>query len=220
MELNYFLKTYYPQLKLCYGSSYNWNIRVRFKLDNPDELKEINYIEQVYSRTIDIFKEIFRNEDKILIVFGIVFSTDYKKRTKNPNKAIKELKNYVNNIETFKILKKTFPKEELEYHYIYGICTIKDFDYISLIKRCGNYNCNYNPNLVPHFEYNKKYGIDVYFINITNNSIYNIHDDHVCDLLSTSYDNIVPIYLKFKDWAYRNEKIDEYVKSNKLLKNK
>jgi len=91
-------------------------------------------------------------------------------------------------------------------------CSKQDIRYSSLIKAICNQDF---PSLKPRLHNpDGLYEPDVFFINVTNNTVFYIYDDRGCEVISRDIETIRPIYEKYTDWVddYCCEEINQRFK--------
>lgn len=211
MSLNdYMLKTF-PGLELKQPLFYNWNIGIRFELgvyrDCTSVYGEDLYLEGVYKRAITLFKSLHSPNDDIYIVVNV---HDYGSRYAFKKKLNIFSKYIKDKSVLFKLHENTIP-------YLYpenddeGICkthrfTLKckafDLKYIPMLKAI----CNIDMGRI-----RPKISNEVYFVNATKNTIFQVYDDRGCDLVATTLESIVHIYKTYNDWIldYNRDEIDK-----------
>lgn len=59
-----------------------------------------------------------------------------------------------------------------------------------------------------------RYGIDIYFINVTRKMIYHLYDDRGCDVIASNKEDLRTLYEEFNDWIldYDREQINKIFK--------
>ncbi|MCV4230547.1 hypothetical protein OHJ21_05135 [Virgibacillus sp. LDC1] len=165
MTFDKFINDYFPNLIVRPPLLYNWNTGIRFELGDPHlyDLDVSHYMEQVYSRTTELFRALFMKDDDIFIVTNAIFAYRYKYQVKK----LKLYSRYIRNKQVLKNLKLTIipdiyaeddeePNEENNtYRYIIN-CKVSDVDNLSLLKAI----CNQDVGIKPSIHH------DVFFINI------------------------------------------------------
>ncbi|MEC0255658.1 hypothetical protein PAEVO_10720 [Paenibacillus sp. GM2FR] len=208
MTFDKFINDYFPNLIVRPPLLYNWNTGIRFELGDPHlyDLDVSHYMEQVYSRTTELFRALFMKDDDIFIVTNAIFAYRYKYQVKK----LKLYSRYIRNKQVLKNLKLTIipdiyaeddeePNEENNtYRYIIN-CKVSDVDNLSLLKAI----CNQDVGIKPSIHH------DVFFININKGLIFHIYDDRGCDVISSSILQLKDIYIKFNEWIldYDREEI-------------
>lgn len=212
MELKEYLNITFPGLILKPSLYHQWDIGIHFQLgDGIYQFKsgtyEINYnrFKRAYSQATSIFNALFSEQDEIFLVTNVYQHrcyTNKKKRIKVYNQYIKtkDLKFHLKQ----EILPNVFDEEEADGYYTSRFslkCRKQDLKYPLLIKAA----CNEDFPLKPKFDRNySSYYPDVFFINVTQNSIFFIYDDRGCEVIASNKETIRSIYEKYNDW------IDEY----------
>ncbi|WP_193726856.1 DUF3885 domain-containing protein [Paenibacillus guangzhouensis] len=210
MKLNQFLEDHFPNLKLIPPIFYGWDYSIRFELGNPP-LFRVNkelYMEQVYYRSLELFKALHDKDDELLLVTSAYFADIPKNKVKKLNLY----KKYIKNKDSLMALNlEILPDIDLDpdeipdprnnmYRY-WTTCKVKDLRYSELIKSICNHDVGIRPMI-----YHR-----VYFINISKRTIFHIYDDRGCDVISESKDDLIHIYTKYNSWIldYDRERIDK-----------
>jgi hypothetical protein len=206
-SLQHYLDTYFPNLELCKPLFYNAPIGIRFEIGNPDITVENGYMEQVYYRSIELFKETHRNSDEIFLVVNVHRSiglTNLKfKRVKVFNYIKDRQKLYKLNIEVFPYIYDKDEKENVPYRYVLK-CRVSDIKYVNLLKAIGNQDMGINPRIFD----------ECFFINVNNKTIFHFYDDRGLDIVASQKESLQKIYKIYNNWIldYDRERIDQIFK--------
>ncbi len=209
MDLEKYLEEHFENLTLRPPLFYNWDVSIRFELGNPQMfgLNKEHYMEQVYYRSLELFRVLHDIEDEALVVTHAYFAD----RPKNKVKKLNLYKKYINKKEPIRSLKlEILPDIECEpdetpdpsnnmYRY-WTRCRIGDINYIQLIKAICNHDVGIKPRI-----YHR-----VFFININKKTIFHIYDDRGCDVIASSREELMRIFEGFNDWIldYDRERIN------------
>ncbi len=182
-----------------------WTYDVKYTYKNSP------YLKGVYKRAIILFKSLHTSNDDIYIVVDVNDFADgetFKHKLNIFSKYVKK-KSVLS-----KLQQNTIPyiftedDEEGTYrtHRFILKCKTSDFEYIPMLKAI----CNQDMGLKPSIFH------DVYFINVSKDTIFHVYDDRGCDLLATSPDTIRDIYEEYNDWIlnYDRDKIDKVFKKD------
>ncbi|WP_224723728.1 DUF3885 domain-containing protein [Paenibacillus vietnamensis] len=205
-----FMNEKFPYLVLKPPLFYNWDIGIRFELGDPRfyDLDTNHYMERVYFRAIELFKALHDNNDEIVIVTNGHFADKQRNQVKKLYlykryiKSKRLLRNLRLDVIPYVFADEDENPDELTKTYRYMItCKVYELDYRNLLKAI----CNQDVGIKPKTHH------DVFFLNINNGTIYHVHDDRGCDIISHSNQAIKEIYLKYKDWIldYDRETIDK-----------
>ncbi|WP_276917527.1 DUF3885 domain-containing protein [Aneurinibacillus aneurinilyticus] len=206
--LQQYMCTHFPNVGTCKPLFYNMPIGIRFEIGNPDfnVTVENGYMEQVYHRSIELFKEIHSNSDELFLIvnahrhFGLP-SISKSKRVNVFKKYIKD-KNLLYKLNAVE-LPYIYDKEEMEFRtYQYVLrCKVADIRYSSLLRAIGNQDMGVRPKVFD----------ECFFINTTRHTIFNLYDDRGLDIASNCKGTLKELYIKYNDWIldYDREQIDE-----------
>lgn len=210
MELNKYLEEHFKHLTLRSPLFYSWDVSLRFELGDPSmfEINKKHYMEQVYDRSLELFKALHDKEDEVLVVTHAYFADTPKNKVKKLNLY----KKYIYKKEPIRALRlEIFPDIDCEpdeipdpsnnvYRY-WTHCRIEDLNYIQLIKAICNQDVGIKP-MIYH---------QVYFINITQNTIFHIYDDRGCDVIASSREELMRVFEGFNDWIldYDRERMNK-----------
>ncbi|MEC2072460.1 DUF3885 domain-containing protein [Alkalihalophilus marmarensis] len=201
MELNEYLAYSFPGLHLKPSLFNQWHIGIHFELgENLYQFKygnklNLDLFELVYSQATAIFKELFSEQDEIMLVTNAYLHIWNKKIVKAP----KVYKQFLKNKELkHNIRQKTLPvmiddegnPSEYYISQFHVKCKKGDLNYPLLIKATCNKDFHLKPKLGKH---KGAYGPDVFFVNISKNIIYYIYDDRGCEVIATNKETIVPL---------------------------
>lgn len=208
-SLQHYLDTYFPNLELCKPLFYNAPIGIRFEIGNPDPdiTVENGYMEQVYYRSIELFKETHRNSDEIFLLVNAHRSiglTNLKfKRVKVFNYIKDRQKLYKLNIKVFPYIYDKDEKENISYRYVLK-CRVSDIKYVNLLKAIGNQDMGINPRIFD----------ECFFINVNNKTIFHFYDDRGLDIVASQKKSLQELYGNYNDWIldYDRERIDRIFK--------
>lgn len=199
-KLNKYLENYFPNLKLCKPLFYNSEIGIRFEIgcsevDSNDE----QYIESVYSRSLQLFEEVFSKEDNILLVVNAHRSFDSESEMTNENEVFPVFfinpKNFEHELDSEEIPFCYLEEDESvedsikTIRYCYD-CNLKKIKYTELLKAIANQDLGYKPAVID----------EVYFINTDTNIIYHLYDDRGLDLISNNKASLEKLYIKYNSW--------------------
>ncbi|MNN26621.1 hypothetical protein D3C81_1401320 [compost metagenome] len=199
MTFDKFMNDHFPNLILRPPLFYNWNIGIRFELGNPHlyEIDTNHYMEQVYSRAIELFRALFFKDDDICIVTNAFFAYRFKSQVKRLNlyrryiKSNQLLRNLKLNVIPDIFAEEDERPDEDNNTYRYMIdCKVRDVDYQNLLKAICNQDVGIKPSIYH----------DVFFLNLDRGVIYHIYDDRGCDVISSSIIELKDIYTKFNEW--------------------
>jgi hypothetical protein len=204
MLLNDYMNEKFPDLKLRPPLFYNWVTGIRFELGNPDENKEVFYMEHVYQRSLSLFKSLHSLDDDIIIVANVHHAGEENvlKRRK-----LKILNHYIKYKDVlFKLQHKVIPYVFEDVYDIYDFethrytlrCKVSDVKYINLIKAI----CNHDMDIKPKIYH------DIFFINTTNDTIFHIYDDRGCDVIALGKESIRHLYKNYNDWILDYDRVE------------
>lgn len=216
--LNEYLYTYFPGVDVKPSLYYQWPIGLHFELggefslfmEDSDDLN-IETFSYIYSQAESIFKDLFADEDELLLVTNIS-----KEKTHHGNHRMKVYhRNLKNKQLKYQIRQATLPyvfEEEdcIDEYYTsrYVLkCQTKDFHIKRLIKAA----CNEDFPLKPKFGGDYVLYPDVFFVNMTKNIIFFIYDDRGCEVIASDLETIRPLYDKYRDWipSYNRAEIEK-----------
>jgi Domain of unknown function (DUF3885) len=215
MKLNEYMNRTFPKLELKQPLFYNWDIGIRFELGvnyNPNDIyPNCTYLNDVYNRTISLFKVLHSPKDDIYIVVDVNDfgnGATFKKKLNIFSKYIKK-KSMLYKLQHITI-PYIYPEDDEEGNYktqrFIVKCKTYDINYIQMLKAI----CNQDMGINPRIFYN------VYYININNNTIFHVYDDRGCDLIATSPKSIENVYQDYSRWIldYDRTKIEKTLNIN------
>jgi len=209
MNLNKYLDTFFPNLKLQKPLFYNWKNGLRFEIglesmptmnDYEKNIVNLEYFEKALERAVQLFEYAFHTNDEVIIVCQR-YSKNRQKIKKNSLfiNAINDLK--LKDIESFKLrnlyIEDGYDTKQEHWHRIAIHLNTNDVNYKTILKR------------LTYFDFGAS-GPEVYFINKTKNIIFNLYDDRGLDIISTDKKNLENIYQTFNSWIldYDRKQID------------
>ncbi|MDF2921662.1 MAG: hypothetical protein K0R57_576 [Paenibacillaceae bacterium] len=209
MDLKKYLEEQFENLTLEPPLFYGWDVSIRFELGNPPmfRINKEHYMEQVYYRSLELFKALHDIEDEVLVITHAYFAD----RPKNKVKKLNLYKKYIKRKEPIRALRleilpdincepDEMPDPRNNMYRYWTRCRIRDLNYIPLIKAICNHDVGIKPMI-----YHR-----VYFININKKTIFHIYDDRGCDVIASSRDELMRIFEGFNDWIldYDRERIN------------
>jgi hypothetical protein len=213
MLLNRYIRAKFPNLELRPPLFYNWDIGIRFELGVDYDVKyayeNSPCLKGVYKRAITLFKSLHSPNDDIYIVLDVNDFGDgetFKHKLNIFSKYVKE-KSVLSKLQQ-NTIPYIYPEDDEDgtyrTHRFFLTCKTSDFEYIPMLKAI----CNQDMGLKPSIFH------DVYFINVSKDTIFHVYDDRGCDLLATSPDTIREIYEEYNDWIldYDRDEIDKIFK--------
>lgn len=207
IKLSNYLKEHFNNIPLESPLFYNAQIGIRFELGLPYRgIDEPSYFACLCTRSSKIFREVFSQDEDILIVVKSYRSVEpyycYNQGEDIFPKYIKNEKLYshVNSIETEKYIEDNGDLSGISYQHTL-LCKREDIDYIGIIEAKAHQDFAISPYISD----------GVFFINLHKHIIFYMYDDRGMDLIAESKENLVPIYKKFNDWIldYDKERIDD-----------
>lgn len=207
MQLHDYLNNKFPNLKLRPPLIYNWDFGIRFELGNPDKENIRSYMERVYFRAITLFKALHSIRDEIFVVANVHHAGEEnilkRRKVKIFNHHIKSkdiLYRLQHEIIPY-VFEDVYDIYDFETHRYSLKCQIQDVKYIHLIKAICNREMDIRPKIIH----------DVFFINLSKDTIFHIYDDRGCDIIASNKESIRPLYQLYNDWIleYDKEAIDK-----------
>jgi hypothetical protein len=209
MNLNKYLDTSFPNLKLQKPLFYSWSNGLRFEIgpesmptmrDAEKSILNLEYFKEALDRAVKLFEYTFNKDDKIILVCQRYARNKQKiKKRSFCLHAINNLK--LKKMESFK-LRNLYPEDEYNtkkehWHRVAVHLKRDEMDYIRILKRLTLFDFGAN-------------GPEVYFINQTKNLIFNLYDDRGLDIIASEKKDLKNIYQKFNNWIldYDRKKID------------
>ncbi|SFS56852.1 DUF3885 domain-containing protein [Paenibacillus sp. 453mf] len=210
MSVDQYMKDHFPSLILRPPLFYSWDIGIRFELGDPHlyDVDKNQYMDRVYSRSIELFKELFVKDDDLLLVTNAYFAYKLKNQIKKVNLYRRYIKNRqilwnlkLNVIPDIFAEPDEIPDEDNKTYRFQIACKVSDLDYLNLIKAICNKDLGTKPS-IKH---------DVFFINLGKGIIFHIYDDRGCDVVSNSTSVLKNIFIKYNDWIlnYDRESINK-----------
>lgn len=200
MDLKTYLAEHFPNLTLEKPPLfYDWDVAIRFELGNPlmFGMSTEHYMEQVYYRSLELFKALHDQEDEVLLITQAYFADKPKHKVKKLNLYSK----YIKKKEPIRALRleilsgldcepDEIPDPRNNMYRYWTKCRVEDLKYNQLIKAICNHDVGIKPMI-----YHR-----VYFINISKKTIFHIYDDRGCDVISASREELMDIYKEFNGW--------------------
>ena len=217
MNLNKYLETFFPKLKLQKPLFYNWQNSLRFEVglesmptmkDREKGIINLEYFEKALDRAVELFKYSFDNDDEIIIV-----CQRYSKNRQKIKKynfcllAINSLKS--KKIESFKLRNlysiDSYDTNKEHWHRLAIHLKVEEVDYINILNR------------LVYSDFGND-GPEVYFINKTKKVIFNLYDDRGLDIIASEKKDLKDTYQKFNNWIldYDKKQIDALFKQQGL----
>lgn len=208
ISLDKYLNEKFPLLALKQPLFYNFPVGIRFDLGGDLEVCE-GRIEQCYTRSYTLFNEINKVGDKLFVVLFLDSCSEFP-ISKSESEIFKVFKNYFYGID----FSANIYKDVLDYRYkepgdvddtkryrFYISCKVEEIDIKEMIVAKLNQDIGNNPCLIG----------DLYLINQSNNTIFNIYDDRGLDIVANSKDTLIQVYKKYKKWTleYDREIIEQ-----------
>ncbi|WP_240903818.1 DUF3885 domain-containing protein [Chengkuizengella sediminis] len=203
MHLNDYMNKKFINLKLRPPLFYNWDTGIRFELGNPDENNELVYMDRVYQRSLSLFKSLHSLDDEIIIVANVHHAGEENILRR---RKLKIFNHYIKFKEVlFRLQHKVIPYVFEDVYDIYDFethrytlrCKVSDVKYINLIKAI----CNQDMDIKPKIYH------DIFFINITNDTIFHIYDSRGCDVIASEIDSIRELYKNYNDWVLDYDRV-------------
>jgi Domain of unknown function (DUF3885) len=208
MLLKNYLNKNFPNLELRKPLYYSWKNAIRFEL-GIEELRDYEadslYLAEVYKRALILFDSVHQSNDEIFVVANI---SDYGDGITSRHKLNVFLK-YVKQKNILNKLNHTtipyvYPEDDDEgdckTHRFILKCKVSEIKYPSMIKAICNQDMGVKPSI--HHE--------IFFINISKETIFMIYDDRGCDILASSRESLYHIYKEYNEWIldYDRKEID------------
>ncbi|MGG1663393.1 DUF3885 domain-containing protein [Brevibacillus sp. NRS-1366] len=206
MQIDEYLDSNFSNLKLRPPLFYNWKFGIRFELRDPNEEDTKIYMERVYFRAITLFQELHSTNDEIIIVANVhhageenIFRRRKVKIFQHYIKAKDVLRKLQHQVIPY-IFEDVYDINDFETHRYALNCKVSDVKYIHLIRAICNQDMGIKPKIIH----------DVFFVNLSKNTIFHIYDDRGCDVLASSKESIRFLYERYNDWIldYDKEAID------------
>ena len=214
MNLNKYLETFFPELKLQKPLFYNWQNGLRFEVglesmptmkDREKNIINLEYFEKALDRAVELFKYSFDNDDEIIIVCQRYSSN--RQRIRKKNFCLTAIENITSKkIESFKLrnlYEDDYETKKEHWHRIAVHLKVSEINYCLIL------------NKLIYLDFGG-YGQtpEIYFINKTKNLIFNLYDDRGLDIIATEKLTLENTYQKFNNWIleYDRKKIDALFK--------
>ena len=212
MNLNIYMNTFFPKLKLQKPLFYNWKYGLRFEigLESLPTMKDfdkgvlnLEYFQKALNRAKALFKYVFDEDDEIIIVCQRYAKNRQKiKRYSLCFTAIENLKQ--KKVESYKFRNLYVDEHDTKkehWHRIAVHLRTDEVDYEALLRRL----------IYTDFG---AYGPEIYFINKNKNIIFNLYDDRGLDIIATQKADLENIYQKFNRWIleYDRKEIDRMMR--------
>ncbi|MDQ0418958.1 hypothetical protein J2Z48_003163 [Croceifilum oryzae] len=202
MQLDKYLNNNFHNLKLRPPLFYNWVFGIRFELGDPNEVKRNPHMKRVYFRAITLFKELHSTEDEIMIVANVHHSGEeniLKRRRVKIYQHYLKSKDILPRLQhqiTPYVFEDIYDIYDFETHRYSLQCQVKDIKFIQLVKAICNHDMGIKPKIFH----------DVFFVNLSNKTIFHIYDDRGCDVIATSKEHIRPLYNRYNDWILDHDR--------------
>jgi hypothetical protein len=164
-------------------------------------------MERVYFRAITLFKALHSIRDEIFVVANVHHAGEEnilkRRKVKIFNHHIKSkdiLYRLQHEIIPY-VFEDVYDIYDFETHRYSLKCQVQDVKYIHLIKAICNREMDIRPKIIH----------DVFFINLSKDTIFHIYDDRGCDIIASNKESIRPLYQLYNDWIleYDKEAIDK-----------
>ncbi|MED1203266.1 DUF3885 domain-containing protein [Heyndrickxia acidicola] len=222
LNSNDYLSECFPGVILGPSLINQWKIHLHFEfakglsvhMDGSDDLNP-RYFEKVFSQALSIFNSIFSDDDQVFLIVNLYKENDFNYKSK----LGLYLKYISNKNVRFRLQQSTLPypfppedeEEPFNCHTIqYSLkCLKRDIQTPFILKTLTNRDF---PSLKPRLsnEVGMQYP-DVFFVNVSKNIIFFMHDDYGCEIISKSLEALRPLYDKYRDLicSYCKDSIDE-----------
>lgn len=213
MNLNKYLETFFPNLKLQKPLFYNWQNGLRFEVgseliptmkDSEKDIINLEYFDKALDRAIELFQFSFDSDDEIIIV--------YQRYSKNRQK-IKKNNFYLRAIDNIKSKK----VENCKLRNLYSTDSYETnkehWHRLAVHSKANEINYKRMLNRLIYLDFGFA-GPEVYFINKTKNIIFHLYDDRGLDIIASDKKDLESIYQKFNHWIldYDRKQIDALFK--------
>ena len=216
--LSQFMKEHFYNLTLRPPLFYSWEYGIRFEISMPSlELEDKSNIQQIKDRSTGIFNKVFQEMDGILLVTDIHCEKNNTYLQKRPTLVYqkyikdKELRRQLQH----RVLPSVFLENEDGEDYIDTVthrfvlsCKKTDIRYKQLLTAISYENTPHPARIFKGFP---RYGMDIYFINVTRKMIYHLYDDRGCDVIASNKEDLRSLYEDLNNWIldYDQEQIDK-----------
>ena len=206
MQVNHDLDDRFPNLKIRPPLFYDWPIGIRFELGDPDEDNRERYMERVYFRALSLFKALHSTHDEMWMIANV----HHREENLWRRRRVKIFQHYVKSKEVlYRLQHQVIPwvfedldeySEGLQTHRYTLRCKVSDVKYVHLVKAL----CNRDMAINPKIEH------DLFFVNLSRDTIFHIYDDRGCDVIASTKESIRPLYETYSEWIlpYDKEAID------------
>ncbi|WP_419881590.1 DUF3885 domain-containing protein [Peribacillus sp. B-H-3] len=223
-NINEYLNSVFPGITLGPSLTDQWKINLDFEFARDlyqfiDGSEDFNpkYFEEVYFQASSIFNSIFSDDDQVFLIVNVYRENDIKYKSK-----LGLYLNYISNKNVrYHLQQNTLPypfseeeeEEPLKAHTIqYSLnCTKRDIQTRLILKALTNRDF---PSLKPRLSDECGMQYDVFFVNVSKNVIFYMHDDTGCEVISNSLETLRPLYDKYRDWicSYCEDNINKLFK--------
>ncbi|KQL52710.1 hypothetical protein AN964_03695 [Heyndrickxia shackletonii] len=219
-----YLNGLFPGVTLGPSLIDQWKINLHFEfarelyqfIDGSDEIN-LKYFEKVFFQASSIFNSIFSDDDQVFLLVNVYRENDLKYKSK-----LGLYLKYISDKNVRYHLQQStfpypFPEEEEEepinaYTIQYSIkCMKRDIQTRLILKALTNRDF---PPLKPRFSDELGMHYDVFFVNVSKNVIFFMHDDTGCEVISNSLETLLPLYERYGDWIcpFCKDNIDKLFK--------
>lgn len=206
MNITDYLNAKFPGLSLEPPLFYGWKTAIRFELGDPElfGIDGEHYLERVYVRAAELFKALHHPEDDIVLVADASFA----KVSKGQAHKLNLYQRYIKNKKILRHIRmEMIPDDSDEsddasiappwyIHRYWLACKTGEIKYMPLIQAI----CNQDMALRPKMKHR------VFFINLTQGTIFHIYDDRGCDVISVTPDTLREVYKKYNGWILEHDR--------------
>ncbi|MBM7839806.1 hypothetical protein JOC54_003086 [Alkalihalobacillus xiaoxiensis] len=207
MNVQTFLETHFPTVKLTSSLTEQWNEGIHFSLgQGMYQFKDNGELDPAYFKTVSqqaytLFNELVDEGDHLFLVAHLYKAKDQEKRLRKT----KVFHTYVKNRQELKHVRvKTEP-------YPYEIDDGKSYEMQQFSLRCKRGDLRMKPllqaichedfpSLKPRLEGYVTGYPDVWFINETKKRIFHLYDDRGCEIIAHDEQEIRTLYHKYREW--------------------
>lgn len=213
MNLNIYMDTFFPKLKLQKPLFYNWKYGLRFEIgleslptmkDPEKGVLNLEYFQKALNRAKALFEYVFDEDDEIIIVCQRYAANRQKiKRYSFCFTAIENVKQ--KKVESYNLrnlyIEDGYDTKKEHWHRIAVYLRTHEVDYEVILRRL----------IYTDFG---ACGPEIYFINKNKNIIFNLYDDRGLDIIATQKEDLEDIYQQFNCWIleYDRKEIDRMMK--------
>jgi len=213
MNLNSYMDTFFPKLKLQKPLFYNWKYGLRFEIgleslsimkDSEKGVLNLEYFQKALNRAKELFQYVFDEDDEMILVCQRYSENRQKiKKYSFCFTAIKNIKQ--KKVESFKLrdlyVEDGYDTKQEHWHRIAVHLRTCELDYTDILRR------------LTYTDFGA-YGPEVYFIHKNKNIIFNLYDDRGLDIIAAQKEDLEDIYQKFNSWIleYDRQEIDRMMK--------